>query len=108
MSFLNDGGAISKFFFLLGLGMASFALFLHPMDPIEFVTTAFVSPRETFQIMYGKVQSIAFWISAVFMAAGVLGMLLAAIQRWRARHFFSQIRVQHLHAGDGEENWMFL
>jgi hypothetical protein len=108
MTFLNGGAAISKFFFFLGLGTASFAVFLHPMDPIEFVTMAFVSPRETFQIMYGKVQSIAFWISAAFMAAGVLGMLLAAIQRWRARHFFSQMRVQPLHADAGEENWMFL
>jgi hypothetical protein len=108
MTFLNGGVAISKFFFFLGLGAASFALFLHPMDPIDFVTQAFVSPQETFHVIYGKVQSIAFWISAAFMLAGVLGMLLVAVQRRRARHFFAQMKAQHLPADAGEENWMFL
>lgn len=108
MAFLNDSAAISKFFFLLGLIMASFALLLHPMDPMDFVTKAFVSPHETFHIIFGKVQSMAFWISVALMVAGVLGMLLVAIQRWRARHFFSQMKAQRLHAGDSEENWMFL
>jgi hypothetical protein len=108
MTFLSGSAAISKFFFFLGLSVAGFAVFLHPMNPTAFVTEAFVSPHESVHVIYGQVQGIAFWISMLFIAAGVFGMLLAAIRRWRARHFFSQREVRQVHAGDGEENWMFL
>lgn len=100
--------SMNKFLFLTGLSLASFALFLHPMDPVEFLRKAFFSPRDTFRVIYGYVQTLFFWISAGFMAAGIVSLFVIVIQRWRAKHFFSRISAQHIDAGDGEENWMFL
>lgn len=106
MASFGTKASISKFFLLSGLVLASASLFLHPTDPEEFLVTAFVSPRATFAVMYGVVQTVAFWISAGLMVAGVLGMLLVVIERWKAKQFFS--RVDKPLDADGEENWMFL
>ncbi|MDQ9170903.1 hypothetical protein Q8A64_10825 [Oxalobacteraceae bacterium R-40] len=99
---------MSKFLFLAGLSLASFALFLHSMDPVEFLRKAIFSPRDAFQTVYGYVQTVVFWISAGFMTAGIAGILVIVFQRWRTKHFFSRVSAQQTDACDGEENWMFL
>jgi hypothetical protein len=78
------------------------------MDPEEFLRKVFFTPQETFPLIYGYVQTMAFWISAGLMAAGIIGMLAILVQRWRARHFFSRLGAEQPDTGDGEEHWMFL
>lgn len=100
--------AAVSMFFLSGLILASFSLFLHPMGPMEFLGKVFSIPADTFPILAGYVQAAVFWISAGCTVAGIVGMLLVAVQRWRKRRFFLRADAPQSKAGDGEENWMFL
>ena len=49
-----------------------------------------------------------FWISMVCMVAGIAGMLLVAVQRWRKKRLFGRAIGPQSKIGDCEENWMFL
>ncbi len=87
--------------------MASFALFLHPMDPADFLAKALFSPQQTFSLVVGYIQSLAFWFSAACMAIGLAGMLAAILQYVQRRYFFTRLEDKQIES-DGEENWMFL
>lgn len=108
MAFHGEKASLGKFCFLVGLGLACLALFLHPMDPAAFLSEVFFTPENTFRMTHGYLQTIGFWISVGFMGVGIVGMLGTAVQRWRARHFLSRLRDAHSDSVDGEENWMFL
>jgi len=106
-SFLTKA-AVSKFVVVAGLILASFSLFLHPMDPMEFLTKLIGSPAGALDVIYAYVQTIVFLLSMVCTIAGICGMLLVAVQRWRRKRFFCRANDPQSQAGDGEENWMFL
>lgn len=108
MDFSDKRTSLSAGFFLFGLSMASFTLFLHPMDPVDFLVKAVFSPQETSSIVYGYMQSMAFWFSAACMAVGISGLGAIALRRWQRRQYFSKLGESRSDGGDGEENWMFL
>ncbi len=108
MVFADMRTSISAGFFLFGLALASFALFLHPMDPADFLAKAVFSPQETFSLVYGYIQSMAFWFSVACMAIGIAGMLVAVLQRRQRRQLVPQFDDRRMDGEDGEENWMFL
>ena len=106
-SFLTKA-AVSKLFVVAGLLLASFSLFLHPMDPMEFLKKLVGDPANTFDVLYHYVQTVVFFLSVACTMAGILGMLLVAVQRWRRKRLFCRAIDPQSQSGDGEENWMFL
>lgn len=105
MDFSDKRTSVSAGFFLFGLSLASFALFLHPLDPIDFLVKAVFSPQETFPIVSGYLQSMAFWFSGACVAIGIAGMVGAVVRRQR-KTFPAQGQCE---ADDkGEEHWIFL
>lgn len=53
----------------------SFALFLHPMNPNDFLMLAFSTPLETIRESYGIRSAASFWISIALMSMGLIGLI---------------------------------
>jgi hypothetical protein len=51
-----------------GLGVMNFALFLHPMYPMDFLALVFSDPLQTVNDSYGIQAVILFWIGASLVA----------------------------------------
>jgi NADH:ubiquinone oxidoreductase subunit 2 (subunit N) len=100
--------SFSKYLALAALVLTGFFLFLHPMDPMEFFRKLASDPVDTFHSISIYVQTVVFWISVACAIAGIVGMLLVAVQRWRRKRFFHRTSESQPEVGDGEENWMFL
>src|ERR1039457_2112587 len=63
-----------QYCFWTGLGLMNFALFLQPMDPIDFLVLVFSDPLRTVSESYGIQAVVLFWISAGLLACGFAGM----------------------------------
>ena len=84
----------------LGSGLMSFALFLHPMSPEDFLALAFWTPAETIQTAYGIQAAILFWISLSLIAAGSLALIFFLKKPHRNTKNTSTYHM--------DENWYFL
>lgn len=67
-----------RYCFWTGLGLMSFALFLQPMDPINFLVLVFSDPLETVRESYGIQAAILFWVSAGLVFVGIAGIVCRA------------------------------
>ena len=68
----------------IGSGFMSFALFLHPMDPIDFLAQVLTTPLET-MVGYGGSIATLFWIGVMFIFFGIVNGFLRKII---AKHIF--------------------
>ncbi len=58
----------------VGFCVMSFALFLDPMNPNDFLALALSAPLETIRESYGIQSAASFWISVVLISFGVIGL----------------------------------
>jgi hypothetical protein len=65
----------SSYCFRISLLLAAFALFLHPMNPSDFVYLAWQSPLETI-LGYGWQAAVLFWIAIAMFIIAIIGPLL--------------------------------
>lgn len=56
-----------------GLGLLNLALFLHPMNPMDFLALAFSDPLQTVANQYGHAMAVLFWLSLMLTLSGLLG-----------------------------------
>ena len=59
----------------VGFCIMSFALFLHPMNPNDFLMLALLAPLETIRESYGIQPAASFWISIALISAGLVGLI---------------------------------
>lgn len=59
----------------VGLQLMCFVLFLHPMNPEDFLALAIVDPLETVSQPYGATMAIGFWISLLLVVVGLTGWI---------------------------------
>ncbi len=59
----------------IGFSLMSFALFLNPMDPNDFLRLAYSDPLATIREAYGIRSAVSFWISVALMSTGLIGVL---------------------------------
>jgi hypothetical protein len=91
----------------IGLSLMSFALFLHPMNPRDFLALVVSAPFDTIRDTYGIQAAVLFWLSVALTMSGLVRVIWL-IQKWvtsiiRARQNTMKSRFENL-----EENWYFL
>jgi hypothetical protein len=59
----------------VGLQLMCFALFLHPMNPEDFLALTIADPLETVSQPYGMAMAIGFWISLLLILIGFIGWI---------------------------------
>jgi hypothetical protein len=59
----------------VGLQLMCFALFLHPMNPEDFLALTIADPLETVSQPYGLTMAIGFWISLLLIVVGFIGWI---------------------------------
>ncbi len=69
---------------LVGAGLMSVAMFLHPMSPEDFLGLAFSDPLRTMADDQGSAPAVLFWggtLVGIAGFAGLLARLVAALRR---------------------------
>src|SRR5450631_622106 len=64
----------SQYSFWAGLAVMNFAVFLHPMDPMDFLALVFSDPLQTVGDSYGIQAAILFWIGASLFTFSLVGL----------------------------------
>ncbi|HEX2531429.1 MAG TPA: hypothetical protein VHK70_08155 [Burkholderiaceae bacterium] len=82
---------IGVFLTATGVGMMSFALFLHPASPGDFVARVLFAPHASLLSSYGIQAVILFWISLALLAAGLVAMFMHSLLR-RSMAWISGLR----------------
>ncbi|MGZ5818217.1 MAG: hypothetical protein ACXWJD_05665 [Burkholderiaceae bacterium] len=59
----------------VALQLMCFALFLHPMNPEDFLLLVITDPLQTFSDQYGSEMAFAFWIGLSLFLVGLFGWL---------------------------------
>jgi hypothetical protein len=59
----------------VGFGLMNFALFLHPMNPEDFLALVLSAPSETMLDAYGIQAAVLFWISVTLISSGLIGLV---------------------------------
>lgn len=86
----------------------SFALFLQPMSPDDFLVLVLSDPLETVRAAYGIQAAVLFWISIALTSIGLLGLTCIAA---RFKKPATSAKRQHKNTASteyAEENWSFL
>lgn len=81
----------------VGLQLMSFALFLHPMSPEDFLMLAITAPLDTITDQNGSAMAFGFWISLSLVWIGLFGWidivhLFKNLRRTKAHRSLSHTR----------------
>lgn len=97
----------SPFLFCGGLTALIFILFWQPMDPAQFIASAFHgSYIQDMKVNSAQSATVAFWSALIILMFGSAGMLLRLLQQRRQD---SDIKSpSSSEADNGEEDWIFI
>jgi hypothetical protein len=93
-----------------GCVLMSFALFLHPMSPRDFLALALSAPFDSMRDSYGIQAAALFWISMIVVCVGMAGSVCCNkyFQRLVRPRSKAPERSANAYCKDIEENWIFL